>query len=73
MGGGDQVIETRFLNRRTPLIERSNLGFTDIDAEDGVALTGNTACGGRADIAEAEYCNFHDRSPKTRPAGRASA
>jgi hypothetical protein len=73
MGGGDQVNEPGLGNRRAAFVEGSNLGLADIDADDRVALAGDAACSGRADLAQSENGNLHDESRKVRPCGRRTA
>jgi hypothetical protein len=70
MGGGEQIVEPGFVDRCAAFIERGDLGLTDIDPDDRVALTGDAARSGRANVTQSENGNFHDQSPKVRPSGR---
>ncbi len=69
MGGGEQLVETGLVNRRAAFIEGGNLGLADIDPDDRVALTGDAARRGRADVTQSENGNFHKYSPNGRDPG----
>lgn len=70
MGGREQIVEPRFVDRRAARVKGGDLGLADVDSDDRVALTGNAARSGRADVTQSENGNFHDQSFKVRPSGR---
>ena len=67
---GEQRVEFRLHDGRSSLVERGNLCFQDVEADDGVSLFGQTRRGHCPHVTESEYADVHRRSSaKQREAG----